>query len=147
MNEECSQIHELMSGYLDVELDPADRLRLEAHVAGCTECRAELEAMTDLVAASNELTIDMPPDEVWDAFQNNVLARLERGTGWALALTGLVVLMGIGLYYMVVLDWASPGIKLAVEMGLAGLVILFFSVLRQRLVMRRHDRYSRDVHR
>ncbi len=147
MNEECSKIHELMSGYLDVELDAADRHRLETHVAGCAECRAELEAMTDLVDASNELAVDMPPDDVWDAFQDNVFARIERRTGWTLALAGLVVLAGFGLYYMVVLDWASPGIKLAVEIGLAGLVVLFFSVLRQRLVMRRHDRYSRDVRR
>lgn len=34
----CEQIFELLSDYLDGELEPATREAFEAHIQGCTKC-------------------------------------------------------------------------------------------------------------
>src|SRR5947199_243937 len=40
----CEQAHALISARLDDEIEPADRARLERHLAGCPACRAAAEA-------------------------------------------------------------------------------------------------------
>jgi predicted anti-sigma-YlaC factor YlaD len=147
MKDTCERIQPMLSGYLDDELDDNERSQLEGHLATCTECKSELESMTELLVVSGTMEIDMPPDEVWDDFSEKVYNRLERRTGWMLLIIGTVALSLLGLYYLVLTDWASPSIKLPVEIGLAGILVLFVSVLRQRLFVRKSDRYSRDVRR
>lgn len=147
MKETCEHIQPMLSGYLDDELDEEERSQLENHLATCSQCKTELESMTELLAVSGDIDIDMPSDEVWDEFLEKVYNRLERRTGWMLFVIGVVALGLVGLYYLVTTDWASPGVKMTVEIGLAGLLLLFVSVLRQRLFLRKSDRYSRDIHR
>ena len=50
----CQQTQELMSAYLDAELDASAALRLQEHLDGCDGCRAamtELEALQGRIAA------------------------------------------------------------------------------------------------
>jgi anti-sigma factor RsiW len=35
----CTELVELVTAYLDDELSAADRLRFDAHLAGCEDCR------------------------------------------------------------------------------------------------------------
>jgi anti-sigma factor RsiW len=135
-----------MSGYLDDELTSAETEEMEAHLEGCAECRAEFEEMTLLVSASSGLSVELPSEDVWEDFLPQVYSRMERKAGMYLFALSCIALSVIMLYYMVVLEWASPIVKLATEIGMVGLVILFISALRQRMAIRRTDRYSRDIH-
>ena len=119
---------------------------MRAHLDGCAACRQELEDMTTLVSASSELGVEQPPEEVWDDFLGNVYARMERRLAWLLVWLGCAGLVGIGLYTMVITEWESPIAKLATEIILVGLAVLFVSVAGQRWVIKKTDRYSRDVH-
>jgi anti-sigma factor RsiW len=59
----CRELVELVTGYLEGALAPAERSRFEAHVAGCRGCRAYLEQMRLTVAALGRLTeADVAPD-------------------------------------------------------------------------------------
>lgn len=146
MSETCDEIRDLMSGHLDEELSDAQSAIMQAHLNGCASCRQELEEMTALVSASSELSVDLPPEEVWDDFLGQVYARMERRLGWFLFWLGCAGLIGLGLYTMVITEWESPVAKLATEVMLVGLVILFASVARQRWAIKKTDRYSRDIH-
>ncbi len=98
-----------------------------------------------MVRASKELSAPAVDDEIWDAFLDNVYNRVERRLGWTLLLVGLVIVAGVLLYEAIVLPWATPAFKALFAVPLAGLFMLFISVLRQRLHVARSDRYSRDV--
>jgi len=137
----------MISGYLDDELDPGERARLEAYAAAHPEFRREMDEMRGLLKTAAHLQPPSVPDEQWDQFLDNVYSRMERRVGWMLTLVGASALLVLALYFMVVLPWAPAPLKLAAEVLVAGLGVLFLSVLRQRLVMRKHDRYSRDVKR
>ena len=44
-----------IAGFLDADLTPADRLRVEAHLDTCTECRGELAAVSGLAHAAPQV--------------------------------------------------------------------------------------------
>ncbi len=146
-NPDNESMRELISGYLDGELDPAERARVETYAASHSEFRRELDEMRALMANAAHLQPPHVPDEEWDRFLDNVYNRLERRTGWILTMIGAAGLAALAMYFIAVLPWAPPPVKWFTEIALAGLAVLFVSVLRQRLAMRKTDRYSRDIKR
>ena len=57
----CREFVELVSDYLDGTLPPAERARMDAHLAECDGCTGYLEDMRRLVGSLNE-TPELPPD-------------------------------------------------------------------------------------
>lgn len=145
MTDTCEQIEPMLSAYLDNELDASERETVERHVAHCARCARELDELRGVVNAAEELNAPSVDDAVWDAFLDNVYNRLERRLGWVLLILGAVIVAGLVVYEAVVLPWAPPIIKVLSAVPIAGLGVLFVSVLRQRLHVARSDRYSRDV--
>jgi len=148
MKERCEEYQVLISGYLDGELDKDGERRLEAHIQQCSVCRREYSAMKRLViGTAAAFFVDPPPEEVWDTFLDRVYNRLERKFGWVVFILGAVALTVFGLILFITEPWGSALIKLLIAAPVIGLVILFISVLRQRLSVAKTDRYSRDVQR
>ena len=137
----------LISGYLDGELDEDERAAFEAELERDPELRAALDEMREVVTATDAIEFEAPPDDVWDTFLDSVLSRTERHTGWVLLFLGAVAITAFGLYYVAFTPWAPLPVRAGIgTVGLGGLV-LFGSVLRQRIYVRKSDRYSRDVRR
>ncbi|HEY3766446.1 MAG TPA: zf-HC2 domain-containing protein [Gaiellales bacterium] len=51
----CREVVELVSDYLEGVLDDRDRLRFEAHLAGCDGCTAYLDQMRETVRLAGAL--------------------------------------------------------------------------------------------
>ena len=146
MNEACEEYHILISGCLDGELDESARLKLEEHTQGCAPCRRELDAMKCLVVGTSAaLAFEEPPEEIWESFLDSVYNRLERRTGWILLVLGLVSLAAYGVVLYWLLPWAPGPTKVFLALPAGGLLVLFVSVLRQRLRVAKTDRYSREI--
>lgn len=138
----------LISGYLDGELDPADRADLERHLETCPRCRRELDSMRCIFCGTSAaFGADSVPEETWDEFLDNVYNRLERKTGWVVFVFGALALTLFGIYVFVMEPWTSALVKLLLATPVVGLAILFVSVLRQRLETIKTDRYTREIHR
>ncbi|GIX47536.1 MAG: hypothetical protein KatS3mg131_1747 [Candidatus Tectimicrobiota bacterium] len=59
----CRQLVELLSDYVDGELPPALRRRLEAHLADCAPCATFLQTFRQTQAAARSLHCEeMPPE-------------------------------------------------------------------------------------
>ena len=147
MSPNCDEIQAKLSGYLDGELDADESARIAAHLKDCPECAREYESMRQVVDAASALHVAEPPEEVWDTFLDNVYNRLERKTGWLIFTLGMALLSGLAVYEFVVLEWASTPVKIVCSIPLLGLGILFINVIRQRRLVAKTDRYSRDVRR
>jgi len=63
-----------LSAYLDGELSERESARLEAHLADCGRCRAELDALRKL----DRLLDRVEPVEAPEGFESKLDARLER---------------------------------------------------------------------
>ncbi len=78
----CADCRPELLAYLDHELGPAELSALEAHLSGCPDCRAALEAEQLLSGALGSLAaVNVPPD--FEArFWARVAREREAPAGW-----------------------------------------------------------------
>lgn len=137
----------LLMGYVDGELDEADRRRVEEALASDPALQAELEDMRRLKDLTADLGIDTKTDAELKTFWGSIYNKLERNTGWALLLAGVLGMTCLGFFVFMESETTHWSVKVLVGcMGL-GALILLWSVLRERLHILPHDRYSREIHR
>lgn len=121
----AEHLHEWLNAYLDGELSAWRRERVEKHLAECTACRAELDALRHLSQVIQQVPL---PQELPSAerFTAQLMLRLPRrptqparrptgDAGWWLAPAGLVLLWA----FIQAVFWLSTGLSTA---GLAGLL-------------------------
>lgn len=138
---------ETLMRYLDEELPPEERERVEEHLSGCTECRREVEMFRRMKRDLAELPGRPDPSRrggrressVWDA----VSRRLARPLGWLLLVAGVVLWGGWAAWVFVTSD-AAAFEKLFTGALVIGLALLLVSVGWERYREWQHDPY-RDV--
>lgn len=88
---------EVLSAWVEGELEPGEAGRIAEHVASCVQCRGAIGDLRHLRAGAAELGGVEPSDRVWQAIQPRVALRGRRGVPrWAwfsvplLAAAGLV---------------------------------------------------------
>ena len=146
----CDDYKDLMMGYLDNELSDEQRQRFEEHLAGCGECASELEEFKKLKAITDEVTLVEPEDRMWQEYWGSIYNRIERGVGWIIFSIAGILLVIYGGFKIIEELIKDPAVGMILKIGLlaliAGIAILFVSVLRERLYFWKKDRY-RDVRR
>jgi predicted anti-sigma-YlaC factor YlaD len=63
----CRELVELITAYLEGAMAAAERVRLEAHLAGCEGCSSYVEQMRRTIELTGMLTEDRVPPEGRDA--------------------------------------------------------------------------------
>ena len=146
----CHDNKNLMMGYLDDELDDEQKKAFEEHLGGCDDCRKELGEFRLLKQITDEVALAEPEDEVWEQYWGGVYNRIERGVGWILFSIAAILLIIYGGFKVIEEVVKDPTVDVILKAGLlvmiAGLAVLFVSVLRERLYFRKKDRYK-DVRR
>ena len=77
-------LDDALSAYLDDELAPAARREVEAHLAACAGCRAELDDIAAIRQAVRIMPVHANPRPPLD-WAPNVVASPRRRAAWALA--------------------------------------------------------------
>lgn len=137
-----AHVDALLSGYLDRELTQQQRQRVAVHVDSCAECRDRLSELADLRQRISGARLSALGDDVWRENIDDLAVNVSRGFGWLLFLGGLLLIAGFGIYEFVIDTSLETGVKLMVAAVYIGLGALFVSVLRQRLIERKTDRYK-----
>jgi len=147
----CDDFKSLMMGYLDDELEPNLRSKVEAHLADCPDCRKELEQFRRMKEELNMVKFKEPSDAELERYWNNIYNRLERGLGWITLSLGAIILLSYGGFKLVEEVVKDPEIGLLIKVGVLalvfGTVVLFVSLLRERLALLKIDKYSKEVER
>ncbi len=95
---------ERLNDYVDGELTAPERAGVEAHLAACTACRAEVEGLRDLLRHVAGLPREIaPPPEVWEAVREETveIPRIGRaapwGARWGIAAAVVVAALSSGI--------------------------------------------------
>jgi predicted anti-sigma-YlaC factor YlaD len=139
---DCQQIDEMLSGYLDGELTQGDRQRVDLHLESCSRCRGVYEELADLRQAVGEMSFGEISREEWSKIMNDLPVRTSRGAGWLLYVAGFLIVCGYGFYEFMADDTVNASIKTGIGALVIGTLLLFVSVLRERLIARRTDKYK-----
>lgn len=129
--------------YLDGEMAPEERARVDAGLERSTELQRDLAMFRSLKADIQGLSFHPATYRVsvWD----RVNAHVNRPIGWILVIAGLVVWMTYGAWVFAT-SAASPWEKLATGAIAIGILMLLASVIWERYRDWEHDPYK-DVHR
>lgn len=140
------RVRHLMMAAVDEEISGEERAELDRAMASDSGLRDEMEAFQRLKEVTDTMTPRRPSGETWDRYWEDVYRRIERGVGWVLISLAVIVLGTWGAWQFVhelLVDRSAPAfIRWSVLALVAGLVILFVSVLRERLFMQRSDPYK-----
>ncbi len=131
-----------LSGLLDGELTQQERQRVELHCDTCETCRNELEELKAIRQRVGKGRLSDLDQGVWRELMGDMTVRTSRTIGWLLLVGGILAAVGLGVYEFVFNSSVSlfeKFIVAAIYLGMAG---LFFSVLRQRLIERKTDKYK-----
>lgn len=147
----CEHYRQLTTGYVDGELSDAERRKLEDHLAACEACRRELDECTTIKEHLTMIKFKEPSDAELERYWHSVYNRLERGVAWILFSLGAIVLICWGAFLAIEEMINDPTVSIVLKVGvvamIVGGVILFVSLLRERLTLRKTDKYSREVER
>jgi len=132
----------LLSGYIDGELAQQQRQRVEVHCDACSDCETKLNDLRALRHDVGKARLSEYGEDVWRENMNDGTVKATRGIGWLLILGALLVCGAIGIYEFVFDSSMGTFEKLLIGAGYGGLALLFISVLRQRLIERKTDKYK-----
>lgn len=139
----------LMMKYLEGEIAKDEEREFEEHIETCDECRKEIEGFEKLKEVMKDMRYKKPSDEIWKTYWSRIYNRIERGLGWIFTSIGAIILLIYGGFKVVENLIKDPGIaliaKIGILAGIAGLAILFVSVLRERIFVSKTDKYSKEV--
>lgn len=135
-------VGELLSGLIDGELTQQQRQRVELHCEACASCRQELARLRELRRQTGAARLSDVSEDTWRESMKDKTVRSTRGIGWLLLLAGVVALGGVVVYEFVTDPGIATYMKVIIGAIYGGLALLFVSVLRQRLIERRTDKYK-----
>lgn len=138
----AGHVAELISGYIDGELTQQQRQRVERHVEDCADCRRDYEQLAALRERLAGARLSVTGEDTWREHMNDLTVKTTRGIGWLLFIAGALLLGGYAIYEIVTDASVSLTLKLFLGAFYLGLAVLFVSVLRQRLIERRSDKYK-----
>jgi len=139
----CEKINELLSGYLDEELVQGDQQRVRVHLSQCANCRQVYNQMSQLrKAVGKSLSQPELSHQQWEKIMNDMPARVSRGIGWVFLIVGVITLSGFLIWHFAIDDEIPMFVKITISGIFFGIVSLFVSVLRQRWVAQKTDRYK-----
>jgi predicted anti-sigma-YlaC factor YlaD len=146
----CQDHKDLMMAYLDKELDEEQRRAFEEHLASCPECAREMKEFAKLKQVTDSVTLVEPEDRLWEQYWGGIYNRIERRIGWMLFSIAGILLTIYGGFKAIEELVRDPAVGMLLKIGLlvliAGLAVLFVSILRERIYFWSRDRYK-DVRR
>ena len=150
MHDTCEKYKILIVKHTDGQLSPAEESELKNHIKTCADCREDLEEQTSWKGVSETMKNQLLPDMAWDEYWQHLYNKLERGISWILISIGAILLIGFAVIRFLAEILNSTDISTFEKVGILtltfGFVILFVSVVREKLMARKHDKY-REVQR
>ena len=135
-------VGELLSGFVDGELTQQERQLVTLHCNECEECSDNLASLRALRERIGKACLSEVGEDKWREIMKNPVVKTTRSIGWLLFIAGLLAVAGIVLLNFIFNNEISVGVKLIMFAIYGGLATLLYSVLRQRLIERKTDKYK-----
>lgn len=141
----CDQAKILMMGLLDNELNPVDKTAVSDHLSGCDDCTEHYQSFHQLKEGATTMKFKHLPEVYWDDYWTHIYNRLERGIAWILVSIGFIIVflfLGYQFVESFLIDQNQPiMLRLGASVLGIGLIVLFVSVAREKLMVRQVDKY------
>lgn len=131
---------------VDAELSAEEQSEFDRFIGDHSEYKSEWEEFKKLNKLTGGIHMKLPEQEKWDQYWTSIYNRLERRIGWILLSAGLIILLSTGGFYAIRGFLLNPDIPILEKLGLSafflGSAVLIVSVLREKLTLRKTDKYK-----
>jgi len=142
-SDSCQHVEELLTGYLDAELTQQESQRVAVHIDECPQCRQTYQQLKQLQHAVQDAHYPNMEQDALEKIVNDMTSKSIQGVAWFALSAGVAMIIAMAVYAF----WVDTGMswyeKLAMSLIWGGGIGLFVSVLRQRLIARKTDKYRR----
>lgn len=135
--------YELLSGYLDGELTQQEAQKVMLLLENDNEYRKLHDEMASMRQEIQSLSLQDSELEHLDKLFQEPVAKTSRIFGFALLSVSSLVLVLFTMYAVIINEAISLWLKFAIGAVALGSLLLLFSVLRQRLIHSKKDKYNR----
>jgi len=140
------RFQQLLMRQFDGEMTPEAQQEFDKLVTAFPELNQEREEFIHLKEVLHTMKFKTQPDFVWDQHWLKIYNRIERSLAWVLISIGAIVLVTFGMFKLIETLLADTQLSLLVKISilavLAGAVILFVSVIREKFILKKHDPYQ-----
>ena len=137
-----THVGERLSGYLDGELTQQEKQRVDLHLADCADCSGMLRELEDLRRRMGGSGLSRKYEDEWRENMDDTGVQITRGIGWLLFIGAVLIIAAVIVFQLITDPGISGFMKFLISAFYLGLAALFLSVLRQRLIERKTDRYK-----
>jgi len=141
--ERCRQ---LMMAELDGEISSEEKTELKELLIKFPNLKQEYQSFNQLKEVTNTMAFKQPDPEIWETYWYNIYNKIERSLAWFILTLGAGILIIYGLGQAISNIWQDPELHVIIKVGIfgamLGLLLLIISVLREKLFLRRHERYK-----
>jgi len=131
-----------LSGYLDGELTQQQRQKVELHLEQCTQCSRLMVDLQELRGRMHGAQLSPVGADQWRENMEDSGVQMSKGIGWVLLIGAALVMFTIIAAHFLADDSISGFMKFLISAFYLGWAALFVSVLRQRLIERKSDKYK-----
>ena len=143
----CKEARILMMGLIDDELPDNEKQEVQKHLKSCSACQVQYNSFIKLKEEEKFMNELPQSEEIFDEYWTHIYNRIERATGWVILSVGAIILLTYGAYIMLETFFYDKSEPLTLKFGVAffaiGLSVVFVSVLREKLRLRKNDKYRR----
>lgn len=137
-----THVGERLSGYLDGELTQQEVQRVDLHLSACSHCRGMLGELEDLRRRMGQSGLSRKYEDEWRETMDDTGVQLTRGIGWLLVIGVILIVAAVVIFQFIMDSGTSAFVRFLISAFYLGLAALFVSVLRQRLIERKTDKYK-----
>ena len=141
--------NQLMMKAIDNELDVAEKKQFEQLLKNDESFKQEWKEFQQMKAITSTIKLKTPEAEKWELYWQHIYNRIERQFGWILTSIGAMFILGFFAYefFYSFLFNESKSLLLRIGFGILamGMIVLFISVLREKLTLRKSDKYKEII--
>ncbi|GAC21127.1 anti-sigma factor family protein [Paraglaciecola arctica] len=139
----CEHIGEQISGFLDGELSQQESQRVSVHLSQCESCSQTYEQLKQIQGAVSQAYYPNMEQQKMNAVLQDLTSKRMFDFAWFAIVSGVLISVVFGVYHF----WLDSSIplysKVVMSLIWGGGIGLFLTVLRQRLIISKTDKYNK----
>lgn len=149
-NISCEGMKFKIMAYLDDELPNSEINTVKQHLEECPDCGKKYESLNKIKEITGEMKFKKLPEMYWDEYWSHVYNKIERGFSWIFISIGAIIILSFAAWNALTIlindSQMSTFLKTGIFIFIIGMVVLLVSILREKLMVKKVDKY-REVER
>lgn len=142
----CEEMGLKVMALLDGELAESEISKVKKHLESCDHCKEIYASIKNVKEVTGEMKFKKLPEFYWDDYWTHIYNRIERGLSWLFISLGAIIVLVFAswklLDELVTDQLMNPLLKGGIFILIIGIIILVISVVREKWLVRRVDKYK-----